>query len=359
MNAFDALATAPRRRQLLAGAAWLTGGLVLSWPAGAQAATRRETRWLFGSPCEVLVSGDVAPALAWQLLASINERWNAWKPGGLAGLNRALREGRTVRVDAPLRQVLQRAARLETASGGLFNPAIGALVRDWGFHADQLLPGPAPSAAQRARWLHRRPSLAQLVWQGERVHSDNPLLQIDLGAYAKGVAADLALDRLLAAGAQGAVVNLGGNLAAGGLVGGPTGGRAWQVGIRDPLARDGSGLMAGLATQGREAVITSGVYERQRPVDGRWLSHLIDPATGAPAQGLLSTTVVHRDAALADAAATALLVAGARRWPAVAASLGVDQVLVVHDNGRAQVTPRLAARLQRQPGWAGTWQPVT
>ena len=76
---------------------------------------------------------------------------------------------------------------------------------------------------------------------------------------------------------------------------------------RDP---HGPGLAAMLSVQGREAVVTSGRYERWRLADGVRRTHIIDPATGLPAAGLDSVTVLHRDAALADAAATALLVAG-------------------------------------------------
>jgi thiamine biosynthesis lipoprotein len=56
-------------------------------------------------------------------------------------------------------------------------------------------------------------------------------------------------------------------------------------------------------------------------------------------------TVVHTSAALADAAATALLVAGPADWPALAEHMGVDQVLVVQRDGRRHATPRLEARL--------------
>ena len=65
----------------------------------------------------------------------------------------------------------------------------------------------------------------------------------------------------------------------------------------------------------------------------------------ATATALVSVTVVHPSAALADAAATALLVAGPARWPAIAARLGVAQVLVVDAQGRAQASPALAPRL--------------
>jgi thiamine biosynthesis lipoprotein len=306
----------------------------------------RQQRTLFGSTAQLLLTPDADPltvATVWAGLTAMNQRWNAWKPQGLGPLNQALREGRSMAVDPLLRQLIDGAARLEALSGGLFNAGIGGLVQAWGFHDDVLRPGRAPSARVIARWQAQRPSLAQLQWRGRELRSANPALQLDFGGYAKGVAVDWALDQLQAAGVTGAVVDLGGNLA---TLGQP--GRPWQVAIRNPL---GEGLMAQLATQGREAVITSGVYERFRVLDGERHCHVIDPGTGQPVRGLLSTTVVHPDAGLADVAATALLVAGPGRWQAVAAGLGVDQVLVVHEGGVAQATPRLAARLQAAPEW--------
>lgn len=334
------------RRQSLAALAPVAGGSVLL-PAAAAPALLRDRRDLFGSPAELLLTRDADPltvVTVWAGLTALDERWNAWKPRGLGPLNQALREGRSHKVDPALRNLIDGALRLEQLSGGLYNAGIGGLVRAWGFHSDTLLPGPRPPAAETARWLAQRPSLAQLQWRGLELRSANPQLQLDFGGYAKGVAVDWALDQLQAAGVYGAVVDLGGNLA---TLGQP-GGRTWQVGIRDPL---GTGVMAQLATQGREAVITSGTYERFRLVDGQRCCHVLDPLSGQPVQGLLSATVVHRDAGLADAAATALLVAGPSRWAALAARMGLDQVLVVQPDGLALATPRLAARLDVAPPW--------
>jgi thiamine biosynthesis lipoprotein len=92
-------------------------------------------------------------------------------------------------------------------------------------------------------------------------------------------------------------------------------------------------------------VVTSGIYERVRMLDGRPCGHVFDPARGEPASALASVTVAHPDAALADAASTALLVAGPVAWQALAQRMGVDQVLVLDGQGRRQTTPAMARRL--------------
>jgi len=139
------------------------------------------------------------------------------------------------------------------------------------------------------------------------------------------------------------LLDLGGNLATLGHAGGSEG-RPWSIGIRDPAR---PGLLATLATQGREAVVTSGSYERYRLLDGERCAHIIDPRRGGPAPEFVSVTVVHRSATLADAAATALFVAGPSRWRGVAKRLGVDSVLLVDRHRRVWITPRLAPRVRR------------
>lgn len=330
---------APTRRAVLAAA---TGLVLLPQPSRA---VQHERRHAFGSPIDLLLpSGAPARAGADILagLARMNARWNAWKPGDLRALNEALAAGRAHRTTPAIAALIRGAAPLEAASLGCFNPAIGGLVGAWGFHADTLPSGGTmPAEREIARWTAARPSLSQIELHGLDVRSRNPALQLDFGAYAKGVAIDWAFDRLARRHrVHDALLNLGGNL---GAMGGVEG-RAWQVGIRDP---HGPGLVAALATQGREAVVTSGSYERWRRLDnGQRATHIIDPATGAPAPALVSVTVVHANAGLADAAATALLVAGPARWRTIAQRMRVDQVLVIDQAGRREATPRLAARLQ-------------
>lgn len=328
-----------RRGALALGAA----GVLL--PAAAHAATVHERRALFGSWAEVVLpqgaAADPAPALqaVFVDLDALNQRWNAWKPGELTRLNASLRQGRSTAVAPDLRLLLQRATALEAASLGCFNAGLGALVGAWGFHADVLTPGEAPSPQRLADLMRAQPGLGQLRWNGALVSSTGPTLQLDLGGIAKGWAVDRALDALRARGVGDALVNLGGNLACMGL--GPAR-RAWCVGLRDPF---GPGLMARLQTAGREAVVTSGTYERRRRVGDGWISHVLQPRAGRPAQELVSVTVVHGQADVADAAATALLAAGADRWPEVARRMDLAQVLVVHADGTRKVTPALRRRL--------------
>jgi len=335
--------SALNRRRLLS----LLAGAVVFGPAWA--GLRREQRFMFGSPIELLLPADAPASQADAVLRglqAINDRWNAWKPGDVSRLNQSFREGRSTVASPALCALIRSAAWLEQRSLGCFNAGIGGLVGAWGFHDDELRPGTRPQASALARWVAARPSLAQIEIRDRQVSSRNPYLQLDLGGIAKGAALDWALDRLQAQGRRDALLNLGGNLAAMGLAGG----RPWVVGIRDPAR---PGLLATLETSGREAVVTSGSYERFRVLDGQRCSHILDPQCGAPAPELVSVTVVHRSATLADAAATALLVAGPARWPVVARRMGVDSLLIVDRHGRVTATPRLAPRVRLIAGHRG------
>ena len=333
----------PTRRQALSALA-----AAFLWPGSGScgAPPLREVRHLFGSPAEVMVRSDpgetaeaTAMARVMAELARLNRDWNAWKPGALCDLNRALRDGRGWAVAPDLLALLRLARELEARSGGLFNAGIGGLVGTWGFHDDVMRPGPRPTAAQLQPWRDPVPSLAHLRVERGRVSTTDRRLQLDLGAIGKGWAIDRALDQLERLGHRHAVVNLGGNLA----TRGHAGDRPWLIGIRDPLE---GGVVARVATRGREAVVTSGSYERFRLLDGRRLSHIIDPRQAAPTEAMLSVTVLHRSAALADAAATALMVAGAKRWPDVARRMGVQEVLAIEPDGRGAMTAAMGARLR-------------
>lgn len=320
----------------------LTAGLWLL-PAGA---VQRESRPLFGTPVDLLTpEGTSAATVAavWHGLQTMNQRWNAWKPGDVTAVNRAFAAGRAVQPTPAVWGLIEGARAMERLSLGCFNAGIGGLVGRWGFHADTLLPGTLPPEGDLQAWVQARPSLQQIERRGGWLRSRNPRLQLDFGGYAKGVALDWALDRLHIAGVRSALVNLGGNLAALG----DAAARPWRVGIQDP---HGPGLLASLDMRGREAVVTSGSYARVRVLDGLPYAHVLDPAQGRPVQALSSVTVVHDCAALADAAATALLVAGPGHWPRVAQSMGVSQVLVVDQAGHRQATPQLAQRLQWRGG---------
>jgi len=271
-------------------------------------------------------------------LGDLHTRWHAWEPGEMGRINAALAAGQAHETNPAMVPVLARARELSIRSGHLFNPAIGRLIELWGFHGGPTDRAP-PADETIAELLTANPTMANLALEGRRVSSTNRTVQLDFGAFAKGYGVDIAIGRLRELGITNALVNAGGDLRAIGR----RGDRAWRIGIRAP---DGQGLLAALEVGGDESVFTSGTYERQFEYQGKRYHHIIDPRTGRPARGAVSVTVLGHDGAEADAAATALLVAGPDGWPAVAKTLGIDHVLLVDEQNRIQMTPAMARRIE-------------
>jgi len=286
------------------------------------------------------VDAETAQAAAGRverLFHTLHAEWDPWGTGALGRLNEALGRGETVTPDEDLGQLLATAATIAQASEGTFDPTVGSLVRLWGFSRDEAMRETPPDAGEIRFALGQARPLAEALGADGRI-AGVPGMAIDLGGFAKGVAVQRAVDLLRAEGIGNAIVNAGGDLRAVGR----HGDRPWRVGVREPR---GPGVLAVIEPAGDESVFTSGDYERFFVHEGRRYHHILDPRTGYPAQGLASVTVIHTDAGLADAAATALLVAGPGDWPATAAALGVTLVMVVTSEGRIEATPAMEARL--------------
>jgi thiamine biosynthesis lipoprotein len=133
-------------------------------------------------------------------------------------------------------------------------------------------------------------------------------LGLDPGGIGKGLAADLVVTELLAGGTGGALVSVGGDLAAAGSPPSPAG---WIVAVEDPF--DASLSLARLAL-GAGGVATSSTLKRAWVQDGHPRHHVIDPDTQASAgTDLAAVTVVARAGWEAEAHATAALLTGAER----------------------------------------------
>jgi thiamine biosynthesis lipoprotein len=265
--------------------------------------------------------------------------WHAWKPGELSRLNQQLPDGEFHSVSPFLLPLIEEAGVLAAQSDDLFNPAIGQLVKIWGFHSDSLPSGPPPLQEEIQALVAKQPRMADLRINGEQIRSLNPAVSLDLGGFAKGAALDLAMQRLRSLGIENAIINAGGDL----NVIGSHGDRPWKVGVRHP---QGEGVLAGVELNDGEAIYTSGNYERYREHEGVSYSHIIDPRTGMPVRHVASVTVIDSVGARADAAATALSVAGPKDWYRIARQMGLKYVMLVDEQGRVHMNPAMAERIR-------------
>lgn len=335
----------PRRVAVLAAALVL---VAVSACGEAPPSEHNATLYVFGTKVEIVIAG-VDAATAQAAVAEIDKRyqrmhkdWHAWKPGELTELNAAIAAGRGMAVSPFLLPLLYDAKRFEDMSDGLFNPAIGAIIGAWGFHADERPKGQSPDLAAIRVLAAARPSMRDVMIDGDMVSCANRAVQFDFGGFAKGSALDAAEEILRSFGIENALVNAGGDI----NTIGAGGGGAWTIGIQDPTSR---GVIATLRLEPGEDIYTSGNYERFREIDGVRYAHIIDPRTGMPVEHIVSVTVIGTNGALADAAATALSVAGVEDWHRIARRMGVKYAAVVDDQGRVFVNPEMRARLTFDP----------
>lgn len=272
---------------------------------------------------------------------SLHHRLHAWEPGELSTINDAFAAGRTVAITADVTNILTDAMRYSAQSGGTFNPAIGNLIRLWGFQSDQFVARlPDPQAIQQLLVAH--PQMSDIVIIDGWVSSRNPAVRVDLGGYAKGYALDIALQILRQYGIRNAVVNIGGNV----IALGQHGDRPWLVGIQDPRHPS---AVAKLPLYDGEAIGTSGDYQRYFVLHGQRYCHIINPYTGWPAQGVQSVTVLippgPHAGVLSDVASKPLFIAGVNGWRAAATRMGIQSAMLIDALGVISMTPAMQQRL--------------
>jgi thiamine biosynthesis lipoprotein len=274
-----------------------------------------------------------------QTFSNVDDTWHAWQPSTLTHINKAIASGQSIAVTEDVAQLINLASSIASDSQHLFNPAAGKLFELWGFHQDNWFEShPPPSQEEINGWLASSPTMEDIHIKNGELASSDPAVKLGFGGFAKGYAVDQAISALQKQGIKNAIVNIGGDLRAIGS----HGKRPWVIGIRHPRQ---DGIIASIALHGDESVFTSGDYERFFLYDGKRYPHIIDPRTGYPADQAMSVTVLHSNASLADAAATALFVAG-NDWPEIAKLMGITHVMLVKPDGQIEMSPQMVDRIQ-------------
>jgi thiamine biosynthesis lipoprotein len=267
----------------------------------------------------------LAEALA-AAVEAVEEEMSNWRPtSAIERLNRTP-VGVWIDIPAGLVTVLEAALAIGRLSEGAFDIGVGDLVRAFGFGGGSRRPDPARIAAVGGRASFEPPKTLEVDPVNRRARRLAPL-SVDLAGIAKGHGVDRMAEVVRAHGVSSFLVGIDGELRAQGR---RSDGSAWMVGQERP-DRDGRAL-AGVIELADAAVATSGDYRHVHEIDGRTLSHTMDPRRGAPLVGdLAQVTVVAESCMVADAWATALMVAGATRGLALARRLRLATILVGRD----------------------------
>ncbi len=271
-------------------------------------------------------------------IAIMHRTWHPREKNALRRMNNLFQTTEWFSAAPSVRPLILKSIKLSQTSQHLFNPAIGKLIELWGFSQDERPVNEPPSEQKISALVRKQPRMSDIKLKGITMRSTNPDLKLDFGAIAKGYAIDKNIERLRKLNINNAIINAGGDLRAIGK----HGERPWVIGIRDPR---NEGVFASLKIQEDESVFTSGDYERYFEYQGKRYHHIIDPRTGSPAEETLSVTVIHSDAATADAASTALFIAGKDYWHEIAKNMGIKYVMLIDSEGTVHINPAMRARI--------------
>jgi FAD:protein FMN transferase len=286
-----------------------------SWATPAGAVTQRF--WAMDSEILVILPGGRAESI--ERVRTLFEGWEAAlsrfrSDSALSRMNASA--GRPVQIHEPLLGVLRRALAAAGATGGIFDPTMGADLADLGYSEtffalpDVLAAKPSPKS-RRGSWHDVRIGPGNIV----RIPAG---IGIDLGGIAKGMAVDAALAALGAGDVPFALVSAGGDLA---VRGRPPGARDWAVAVGDESVPATVGLRAG-------ALATSSTERRRWQTTAGSMHHLLDPRTGTPSASELVRVTVHAPTCEgAEIAAKAALILGLDRGTAFLERAGLAGLL--------------------------------
>ncbi len=299
--------------------------LLLLGGCGRQAAPQQLSGQTMGTTWNVTVvpaeGSSLAPALQTDIqgiLDAVNASMSTYREDSEISRFNALAPGEWQQISTDFYRVLSAAIGVGRESGGAFDVTVGPLVDRWGF-------GPVPAREELPTQDEIQSLLTQVGQDQLRVDGEGSRLRklaprrLDLSSIAKGFAVDEVARQLESVGIVNYLVEVGGEMR---LSGHSPRGDTWRIAIEEP---DSEGRAVARAIRVTDAAVaTSGDYRNFFEVDGVRYSHTIDPRSGFPVRHrLVSVTVIHPSAMLADAWATALSVLGPEEGRAVAERLGL------------------------------------
>lgn len=222
--------------------------------------------------------------------------------------------------------VLERGKYYSELSSGRFDITVGPIVKLWNIGTDYAAV-PDPAELETKRLLIDYTKL-QLDRGKLTAKLDTPGMQVDLGAIAKGYAADEVARILKENGVGHAIINLGGNIL---TVGGNMQDKPWKIGIQDPFNPRGDFL--GIAQITDKTVVTSGTYERYFEQDGVRYHHILDPRTGYPADNDVASVSIITDRSMdGDGNSTSVLLLGLEEgMKFIESQKSIEAIFVTYD----------------------------
>ena len=242
-----------------------------------------------------------------------------------------------VKVSKELFNLIQRALKISNLTDGAFDISYASMDKLWKYDGS-MTQMPSKEAIKK--------SVAKVGYkdivvdpQNSTVFLKNKGMKIGFGAIGKGYAADKAKKLLISNGVSGGIINASGDINSWGS---KPSGSSWQVAITNPLNKNKAFAMLPI----KDAVVTSGNYEKYVTFNSRRYSHIIDPRTGYPSQGIISVTVFAPKAELADALATSVFVMGVETGIDRINQLKAIECIIITDTGTIITSNNLTLNIQ-------------
>ena len=265
---------------------------------------------------------------------------STWKDGSeIQRLNEAAGK-HAVPVGPDIRDTLRTARQVSEWTSGKFDVTWGVMSGLWKFdyqNKDGSIPDPREVARRRKLIDYRELEVDEPA--GTAFLRRDGMI-VNLGGIGKGFAVDRARDILLQRGFRDFTIQFGGDM----YVAGKSGSRPWRLGIQDP--RGPADKIFASVELSDSTFSTSGDYERFFMKDGRRYHHILDPATGEPAQGSRSVTILARSATLADGLSTGVFILGPKAGMALIERLPDVEGIIVGSNNKVLVSSGLEGRVK-------------
>jgi thiamine biosynthesis lipoprotein len=258
-------------------------------------------------------------------IARIEKLISSWDVNSETSLINKLSGIKPIKVDKELFDLIERSIAISTLTNGAFDISYASMDRIWNYDGTMReMPSEEKISSSIKKVGYQNIIIDK---EAQTVFLKLKGMKIGFGAIGKGYAADKAKALLIEKGAKAGIINASGDLNAWGK---QANGKDWMVAITNPLNKN---KVFSWLPINDSAIVTSGNYEKFISFNGIRYSHIIDPRTGYPSTGIISTSIMTSNAELADAISTSVFVMGVETGLDFINQLkGVDCIIIDEQN---------------------------
>jgi thiamine biosynthesis lipoprotein len=258
-------------------------------------------------------------------IARIEKLISSWDVNSETSLINKLSGIKPIKVDKELFDLIERSIAISALTNGAFDISYASMDRIWNYDGTMReMPSEEKISSSIKKVGYQNIIIDK---EAQTVFLKLKGMKIGFGAIGKGYAADKAKALLIEKGVKAGIINASGDLNAWGK---QANGRDWMVAITNPLNKN---KVFSWLPINDSAIVTSGNYEKFISFNGIRYSHIIDPRTGYPSTGIISTSIMTSNAELADAISTSVFVMGVETGLDFINQLkGVDCIIIDEQN---------------------------